>query len=215
MYPGWDFSSAVSRFCQVFRDPLGQHAETRERTLVPRAVSIEAPKAGAYRQDGGKTRAQSILIIITVIIMGNVVFFFIQNISKHFFLVESGQNWPITGAEVIGSCQLWKKMRILDQNHGLHPRPLGKFSFWRLYKTDISIVQQVLFFISKINKHLIFHTNFAQKPNDEKKNNFFAQNDGFRDAWRTPKNVCVGVPSGVCALSQKTRFSPTLCKFYG
>ena len=62
-----------------------------------------------------------------------------------------------------------KKMRILDQNHGLHPRPLGKFSFWRLYKTDISIVQQVLFFISKINKHLIFHTNFAQNQTMKKK----------------------------------------------
>ena len=121
MYPGWDFSSAVSGFCQVFRDPLGQHAETRERTLVPRAVSIEAPKAGAYRQDGGKTRAQSILIIITVIIMGNVVFFFIQNISKHFFLVESGQNWPITGAEVIGSCQLWKKWGFLTKIMGYTP----------------------------------------------------------------------------------------------
>ena len=123
MYPGWDFSGAVSGFCQLFRDPLGQHAETRERPLVPRLVSIEAPiKAGAYRQDGGKTRTQSILIIITVIIMGNVVFFFIQNISKHFFLVDSGQNWPTM-----------KKMRILDQNHGLHSPGLWKNSHFGDY----------------------------------------------------------------------------------
>ena len=185
MYPGWDFSSAVSGFCQLFRYPLGQHAETRERPLVPRAVSIEAPKGGAYRQDGGKTRVQSILIIITVIIMGNVVFFLFRTSVNIFF-------WSILAK----TDQLWKKWGFLTKIIGHSP------GLWK----NSHFENQQTFNIS---------CRFCTKPNYEKKSNFLPKIMGSGTRRRTPKNVCVGVPSGLCALSQKTRVSPTLCKFYG
>ena len=141
-------------------------------------------------------------------------FFFIQNISKHFFLVDSGQNWQTTGAEIIGSCQLWKKWGFLTKIMGYSPGLWKNSHFGDYIKLSFYCITSLVFHFENQQTFNI-SCRFCTKPNNEKKSNFLPKIMGSGTRRRTPKNVCVGVPSGLCALSQKTRVSPTLCKFYG
>ena len=125
--------------------------------------------------------------------MGNVVFFFIQNISKHFFLVDSGQNWQTTGAEIIGSCQLWKKWGFLTKIMGYSPGLWKNSHFGDYIKLSFYCITGLVFHFEN-QKTFNISCRFCTKPNYEKKSNFLPKimGSGTRDeplrmsAWECP-----------------------------
>ena len=91
-------------------------------------------------------------------------FFFIQSISKQYFLAYFAQKQRMEKSQIV-------------QNHGL--TPLQKFEFLALLVKDIFMLKKAYFFILSISKQY-FSAYFAQKQIKVwKKFQFFYQNHGL------------------------------------